>query len=149
MKKAGDLLSSFLDKRVLEGAREYSDLFTAWETIAGENVAAHSRIVELDRSVLQVEADHPGWIQILQTRQADLLERIRRRFPQLNIAGISFRLMWDRQDLPDGEKRPVAATEARSEATDANAGYESIKDESFKGLLRRLEQSIRDRNKNH
>ncbi len=149
MKKAGELLSSFLDNRVLDGARTYSDLFSTWESIAGENLAAHSRIVELDRGVVQVEADHPGWIQILQTRQSDLLERVRRRFPQLNIAGISFRLMRDRRDPPDGDQKTIADTEERAEPGTGKNDYDSIQDETFKGLLKRLERSIADRNKNH
>jgi len=150
MKKAGDLLSSFLDARILSGAHEYSALFSAWESIAGETIAAHSRIVELERAVLQIEADHPGWIQILQTKQAYLLERLRARFPQLPISGISFRLMRDRQDPP--HQKPESVTQSTEQIPPVfveQSQYETIKDEPFRSLLQRLERSITDRDKNH
>jgi predicted nucleic acid-binding Zn ribbon protein len=97
MKRAGDLLSSFLDERFLKKARNYKDLFSSWEILTRENhiaaAASHSRIRELEGTLLLVEADHPGWIQILQTKQRELLTGIVRRFPDLTITGISFRLM--------------------------------------------------------
>jgi hypothetical protein len=54
--------------------------------------ADHSHITDPTHSVLLVEADHPGWIQILQTKQRELLTEAQRAFPQLTITGISFRL---------------------------------------------------------
>jgi hypothetical protein len=42
--------------------------------------------------VLLVEADHPGWIQILQTKQAGLLQTVQKRYPELNVRGIAFTL---------------------------------------------------------
>ncbi|MDR2759925.1 MAG: DUF721 domain-containing protein [Spirochaetaceae bacterium] len=96
MKKAGDILPLILNEKILKKSQGYSELFLSWELLTEEsNIAAaadHSRIKELEGAVLLVEADHPGWIQILQTKQKDLLEKIRRRFPQFSITGISFRL---------------------------------------------------------
>jgi hypothetical protein len=92
MKRIGELLAGFFDEETLKKAEGYNGLFSSWRDIAGESVASHSRIVELDRSVLLVEADHPGWIQILQTRQKSLLFAVRRRFPKLTVTAIAFRL---------------------------------------------------------
>ena len=109
MRKAGDLLASFLDGEVLKRAQGYSELTSSWKAIAGENIAAHSRIIELERSVLMVEADHPGWIQILQPGQKQLLNAVCRRYPDLLIAGISFRLARDPASFVNGgEKAPDA-----------------------------------------
>jgi hypothetical protein len=99
MKTAGELLAVFFDKSLVEKAQGYSNLFSCWAEITEKNeipsAAAHSRIVELERAVLLVEADHPGWIQILQTKQVQLLKTVIRRFPDLVIRGISFRLSRD------------------------------------------------------
>jgi hypothetical protein len=159
MKKAGDLLSSFLDERVLNTARGYSELFSSWQSIAGDNLAAHSRIRELEHSVLLVEADHPGWIQILQTREKNLLDALRRRFPDQNITGISFRLSREPWTDPlrtgaesispaeaciDGEttgEREFRTEPAEAEDPDRDP-YEKIKDEAFRETLKRLEKSI-------
>ncbi|MDR0719647.1 MAG: DUF721 domain-containing protein [Treponema sp.] len=100
MKRAGDLLSSYFDERFMKKAENYGDLFSCWEVLTKENhiaaAAAHSRIKELEGALLLIEADHPGWIQILQTKQRELLKGIIRRFPDLTITGISFYLSRDR-----------------------------------------------------
>jgi hypothetical protein len=99
MRKAGDLISLFfndIDGKLLKKAKDYSFLSSSWAKITEANgigmAAVHSRIRELDRNVLLVEADHSGWLQIFQARQHRLLEDIRRRFPDLSINAISFRL---------------------------------------------------------
>jgi predicted nucleic acid-binding Zn ribbon protein len=96
VKKAGDILASILNDEVFKKAQGYSELFLSWELLTEEsNIAAaagYSRIKELEGSILLVEADHPGWIQILKTKQKELLNSIHRRFPQFSITEISFRL---------------------------------------------------------
>jgi hypothetical protein len=165
MKKAGDLLTSFFDERLIKTAREYSELFSSWQSIAGEKIADHSRIRELERSILLVEADHPGWIQILQTREKDLLNTIQRRFPEQNITGISFRLSRDPgpgqlqtgEDLGAAPRTAAHGEEPRLpdtvEGSDAAPGepagdpYGKIEDEHFRETLKRLEESIISKNK--
>jgi hypothetical protein len=167
MKKAGDLLSLFFDSGMIKKAQGYHDLFSAWASIAGENIAAHSRIVELERSVLLVEADHPGWVQILQTKQKVLLQGVIRRFPDLTITGISFRLGRDPAaetqgaetplkdiddpDIPppepeEGFKAPVL-DDPRDDSSGGPASdpYAKITDEKFKETLKRLERNINSR----
>jgi hypothetical protein len=157
MKKAGDLLAAFLDERVLNTAREYSELFSSWQSIAGDKIAAHSRIRELEHSVLLVEADHPGWIQILQTKEKYLLDTLRRRFPDRNITGISFRLSRE-PPVPPAEPQPVndavpgpAARDGKAlvdNGSDAAGGdpYEKITDDHFKEALKWLEEGIASKN---
>jgi predicted nucleic acid-binding Zn ribbon protein len=156
MKKAGDLLAAFLDERVLNAAREYSELFSSWQSIAGDKIASHSRIRELEHSVLLVEADHPGWIQILQTKEKDLLDTLRRRFPDRNITGISFRLSRE-PPVPSAGPQPVNDAVPGPAARDGEAlvdsdtadgdPYEKITDDHFKEALKRLEERIASRNK--
>ena len=153
MKRAGEVLSAILDERMMIKARGYSSLFAFWAEAVQKNgipaAADHSRIKELDRGILLIEADHPGWKQILQTKQNKLLNDFRRRFPDMDISGIS--LMLSR-----GEPLAADATEAKSLEEEPNeytaaqehhgkadiVGYDAIKDEGFKESLKRLEQSI-------
>ena len=67
--------------------------------------AVHSWIKELERGVLIVETDHPGWIQILQTKQTELLLAVQRYCPKQDIRGIAFRL--GREAVSPGMKNPV------------------------------------------
>ena len=114
MKKAGDIISELFRDRfgneLMESARSTAGLFSSWSKITAEvwpvhseqgseqrkddipAAALHSQIRELERGVLLIEADHPGWIQILQFRQTELLSVIKRRYPELGIHGIAFRL---------------------------------------------------------
>lgn len=98
MKKIGDILGVFFDEKTLEKAKGYGRLFSSasWESLTKKcglpAAVSHSRIVSLEHSMLRVEADHPGWIQLLQTKQRELLNEMRRLFPELEIRGISFML---------------------------------------------------------
>ncbi|MDR0584145.1 MAG: DUF721 domain-containing protein [Treponema sp.] len=96
MKRVGEVLSALFDERFIKKAHGYSKLFASWAEFTEKNgiaaAAAHSRIRELDRGILQVEADHPGWIQILQTKESKLLDDFQRHFPDLDISGISLML---------------------------------------------------------
>jgi hypothetical protein len=148
MKKAGDLLSAFFDEATLQKARGYGSLFSSWASIAGENLAAHSRIVELERSVLLIEADHPGWIQILQTKQKNLLHAVRRRFPQIAVTAISFRLsrnplLQNSAPGPDLAVGPGVVPGDPSEDAASGDPYAGIHDEAFKQTLMRLERSVK------
>ena len=107
MRKAGDIVSALFREQFgsefMETARSTAGLFSSWVQVVAEAwpqggsadlpaAAVHSRIRELERGMLLVEADHPGWIQILQTKQGELLSSVQRRYPELNIQGIAFRL---------------------------------------------------------
>ncbi|MDR0600765.1 MAG: DUF721 domain-containing protein [Treponema sp.] len=95
MRTAGELLPIILEK-ITGKARDYSAMSSSWAEITEKNrmpaAADHSRVLDLDRGVLQIETDHPGWLQIFQIKQEAILTDIRARFPKLAITGISFRL---------------------------------------------------------
>jgi len=98
VRKAGDVLAAFFDEATMKKAKNYGELFstTLWsgllEKCGLSQGVSHTKIADLDKSVLLIEADHPGWIQLLQTKQKALLESIQRRFPEITLTGISFRL---------------------------------------------------------
>ena len=93
MKTVGAILSTLLDESFVKKAHGYSKLFDSWEDITAKNgiaaAAAHSRIKELEKGILIIEIDHPGWKQILQTKQSKLLNDFHIRFPDMDISGIS------------------------------------------------------------
>jgi hypothetical protein len=168
MKRAGEYLAAIIDADLLSKAKTYSGFFSSWAGITQScgiaAAAGYSRIRELEKGVLVVEADHPGWVQLLQAKAQGLLTTARRRFPELDIRGISFTL-----SKPSGSGRAAAGVEpeeakeagtgekARPEAGPAsglesgvNAGsgagiWERIAEGEFKDSLKRLERSIRDR----
>jgi predicted nucleic acid-binding Zn ribbon protein len=96
MKTAGDILSTLFDQGFAQKAKGYSNFFDSWADITEKNgiaaAADHSRIKELEKGIVYIEMDHPGWKQILQTKQTKLLNDFRYRFPDLDITGISLML---------------------------------------------------------
>jgi hypothetical protein len=118
VKKAGEIISALFKEKfgpeLMETACSSAGLFSSWTSIVTEVLsyragygavqdteqsrddipaaASHSQIRELERGILLIEADHPGWVQILQTKQAQLLSVVQRRYPKLGIHGIAFRL---------------------------------------------------------
>jgi len=165
MRKAGEIISVLFKQRFgenfMENARLSADLFNSWENTVcqawprGEDqksedvpaAAVHSRIKELEHGVLFVEADHPGWIQILQTRQAELLLAVQRRCPRLDIRGIAFRL--SREPGRVGSKEPAGARATGEIKTTAEGETDSksqSRDEEFYSALKGLEESVKKRN---
>jgi hypothetical protein len=155
MKRAGELLSVFFDEKLLKKAKDYSDFFSSWARITEKSgiaaAAGYSRLKEFERGLILIEADHPGWVQILQTKEQRLLENTRRLFPELDIRGISFMLS---RNFPAGEPeaKPAGAAAVRVETENSPepavplGAYEKIDDQQFKDTLKRLEQSLRKRN---
>jgi len=155
MKTAGSILSALFNEQFMKKAEGASKLFDSWTDITEKNgiasAAAHSRIKDLDRGILLVEMDHPGWKQILQTKQSKLLNDFRRRFPDLNISGIS--LMLGKGESQKVETLAVTAEEELPETEQAvieqtALGYDTIKEEDLKETLKKLEQSITAGEKN-
>ena len=171
MRKAGDIITSLFRERFgpefMESARSSADLFSSWARIVTEvwprtsedgaadipAVAVHSRIRELERGFLLVEADHPGWIQILQTKQKELLTAVQRRYPELNIRGLAFKLSKEPFPPPAAEE-PIAENQEELEEQEdpqedqTRIGHTKPKDEEFYAALKGLEKTIKQRNRN-
>ena len=96
MKKAGDLLSAIFDEKTLGKASECNKLFSTWEQLAKKHgiaaAAFHSHAQDIRHGILIIEADHPGWIQILQTKEHELLFDLQKMYPVLGIVGLAFKL---------------------------------------------------------
>ena len=91
MKKAAEVLARLLDKGPA-GANPFSSLFGGWQDIAGVSLAEHCRVYEVRHHSLLVEADHPGWMQLLLMQKKAILAGIRQRFPELELRDIKVRV---------------------------------------------------------
>jgi predicted nucleic acid-binding Zn ribbon protein len=95
-RKASEIIGTILSPDVAAKAGSWSRFFGSWERAAGERLSAHSRPVDVRNGIVIVEADHPGWVQLLQLDQKRILDAIKRSFPELEITGIAFKTAKDR-----------------------------------------------------
>jgi len=158
MKRAGEIFSALFDEEMTRKADGYSDFISCWKDIMEKNhvaaAAAHSRIRSLDKGLVWIEVDHPGWKQILQTKESKLLYDFRYRFPELDISGLA--IVLSRPGRPPGEQpeNPPGTSAAATTAAQNNfpheqnsCGYESITDPGLRDVLMRLERRIAEREK--
>ena len=134
MEKAGDLLKLFLDKQSIKAAKSYSSFFRSWESIAGEDAAAHSRILDIQKGTLLVEVDHPAWIQMIQMRYKEILNKVQASFPELAILKIHLKLS-------------VSSPAAAPEETDSVETRDVQEDRNLQDILQSLKKSIDEKEK--
>lgn len=75
----------------------------------GKNLASHSRIVDFKNGILLIEADHSSWIQMLQMYQRFILTSLQKRFPELKISTLAFKLRGSSAGLSAGYKENLEA----------------------------------------
>ncbi|MCF7949565.1 MAG: DUF721 domain-containing protein, partial [Spirochaetia bacterium] len=80
-----EILKTYFNDAQIDRADQYHSFFSSWKQLAGINIAAHTRPRDIRNRVLIIEADHPGWVQLLQMKTKPILRKIQRDFPQLDI----------------------------------------------------------------
>ncbi|MBN1836866.1 MAG: DUF721 domain-containing protein [Spirochaetales bacterium] len=156
MKRASDVLSKLLDENSRGKAQSYSSVFGGWRDLAGLSLAEHSRVYEIKHQNLFVEVDHNGWMQILFLRKTRILNKLRSRYPELEIQDLKVRINpgMSRSGSQESGSRPDERTrDDRAQAGGAPAAtpadspggssqvdrvVSGVKQESLRSQLRRL-----------
>ena len=146
MKRARELVEQLFQNINHEDLKIYGRIFSSWTDLAGTDLAAHSRILEIDRGIVFVGVDHPGWMQMISMRKARILSGIKKQYPSLEIRDLRFLLI---DGVPEEElqKRFGAVqpekTEAAQQETESSEGAQEAKPpEDFKKKLEKLGKSI-------
>jgi hypothetical protein len=92
MERAGDVLKDLLKEGSLRRGNKYISFFRSWEEIAGETLSYHAKAIDVKHGSLIVEVDHPGWFQMFQFKEREILRRVKERFPELKIRDIRVRV---------------------------------------------------------
>jgi len=148
MKKAAEILARLLEKGPA-GSSSPGTVFSAWQEIAGASLAEHCRVYEIRHGSLLVEADHPGWMQLLLLQKKAVLSRLYARFPQLELRDIKVRVNPAGKAGKSAEaagtgRQPASADAERGRLPEGPAGaevekaLESVADEGLKEKLRQL-----------
>jgi hypothetical protein len=159
MDKADDILKAFFSFYNLGGGEKYVALFSSWRKMAGDNIAAHSRIIDLRKGALVVEVDHPGWVQMLQMKREEILKNLAAEYPDLGIRMMHTKLAKEGRFSPpsrEGEGPQNEPAAARTPAPDSGetpelsrekASLEAVRDVELKNILARLEKSLKEKKK--
>ena len=157
IKSVSELLSSFFDQDLVKKGELYSGFGRSWKTIAGSRLGEHSRPVDIRRGILIVETEHQGWMQLLQLQQDKILEEIGRKFPDLKIRGIAFKLgdpakvgvpaasvlaAPSREPRLKPEPAPEPEFETEKEANDKIGGKESLPPDMV-AMFARIKKNIK------
>ena len=73
-------------------------LYEVWRKVitsitkVGQNLYEHSSVCELKNGILLVEADHPGWIQMLQMNSQYIIRGLKMYASELKIYSLAFKL---------------------------------------------------------
>ena len=150
MRKVDDLLQQFLDRIGRSDGAPYIGLFRGWRRIVGDRIADHAEPVDIRGSALIVEADHPGWVQMVMMSQAQILRQLKARYPELGITGLHIRVAGDRaaaqSDAGRGSGDDGKALNQRPPppppSADETQALERIDDSDLRGTLDRLRQAL-------
>ena len=121
IKDITSVLGGAFDGLNVQDVQRTVDAFAVWRKIMlsirsstnpneGANLAAHSRIIDLKNGVLLVEADHPGWIELLQLRKNYILRGLSMYARNMGVQTLAFRLAGKRGNVTG---KPFSAEEAR------------------------------------
>jgi predicted nucleic acid-binding Zn ribbon protein len=94
MAKISSVLSKMFGKENIYAAKKNKSIFDSWDYILEKTFLTmngaenHSRVVNFSNGILTIEADHTGWIQIIQTEKNKILGIINQNFQELRVEEI-------------------------------------------------------------
>ncbi|MBQ2529004.1 MAG: DUF721 domain-containing protein [Treponema sp.] len=101
-----ELIHKTFNNISVEGSKNASRIVSAWNSVLsriksvnpiqnpneGENLIDHSRVVDLKNGVLLIEADHPGWISLLQFHKKFIIKGMQMAVSDVPINSLAFRV---------------------------------------------------------
>ncbi len=120
MRKASEILKAIFDDEHIRITERYASLFDGWRKIVGEDIAAHSLVRDIDGKTLIVEADHPGWLQMIRLKERKILSSLRRKYPELEIRSIRIFVEQGRAQKPDSTSFHQSAPDDKTAKSDTN-----------------------------
>ena len=86
--KVGEILPRVLEIMGLEGKFEETKLLQGWADVVGGVIAGKSRPRTLRDGILYIEVENSVWMQELWFRQRQIIERIKKEYPKIEVKGI-------------------------------------------------------------
>ncbi len=151
VKSAGQLVAALVSPKTSADAERWFEFGDEWKRAAGEREGAHSRVSDVKNGVLFVEVEHTGWIQLLKFKEDSILKHLARRFPELQLRGIAYRLAGDakRDDGPAGarvSRAEIVDDGVRPEIPEKKPDFtvDGVGDDALRSALRSLSDAFKE-----
>ena len=90
-KSIKDVLSDYLKGSNFKEINAAINISTAWANIVGKTIANNTEIQKFQNGKITVKTSNPIWRNELIFQKEDLLNRLKKEEPELNIKEIEFR----------------------------------------------------------
>ena len=88
--RVGDLLPTVLKSIGLGQRLKEQEVLGIWAQVVGEEVAARTQPLRVDRGVLYVRVDHSAWLQELHFMEKEILRKLKEKAPDIELVRIRF-----------------------------------------------------------
>lgn len=128
MKKAewvGSLLKQILGQPGFGEQITRHQAWLIWDQLVGEQIAARARPLRLRKGVLEIQVDHPVWMQQLQMMKPQILEKIGSKIPNAGITDLYLRQTRSSQTYQPHKTRRISEPPpwTKIELTDAEKDF--------------------------
>ena len=89
--RVGTLLKQLLGEKGLGERLSRYQAWLIWDKLVGEQIANRARPLRIRQGVLEVQVDHPVWMQQLQMLKPKILEKLNQQIPNAGITDIYLR----------------------------------------------------------
>ena len=88
--RVGDLLPVLLKSLGLEQRLKEREILSVWPTVVGDEIAARTEAVKIERGVLNVYVTHSAWLQELHFVEREIIQKLNERVPSAKLRRIRF-----------------------------------------------------------
>ena len=90
-RKIKDVLFDYLEGSDFKEVNETISIETSWKSLVGKTISKNTEIVSFKKGTLTIKTSNPIWRNELIFQKEDLLKRLKKEEPELNIKEIDFR----------------------------------------------------------
>lgn len=142
--RVGSVLKQVLGNNNLDDQLSRYQAWVIWDKLVGEQIAHRARPLRFRQGILEVQVDHPVWMQQLQMLKPKILEKLQQQLPNADITDIYLRkaatphargrLSPKKQEAPKWQETQLSEREKKQIEIQLNP----LQDPDIKDEMRRL-----------
>ena len=140
----GAVLKQVLGAKGMNDKLSRYQAWLIWDKLVGEQIARRARPLRFRQGVLEVQVDHPVWMQQLQMLKPKILEKLNQQLPDADITDIFLRRAassYTQQPQQAAEPEPAKWRQAQlteAEQQQIEDQLQSLTNPDLKDEMRRL-----------